>query len=150
LVRVRGPYSVSGYHGRQEQSATPFRAGWFYPGDTGSLTTDGLLLIAGREQTVVNVGGDKIRPEALEATLSTYPDVEEAAVLGIKSDLGIDQLCAVIVPRANYDENALKTYCLAKFPRAFVPTSFVIVRELPRNEMGKIDRQRLLRLVQEN
>ena len=40
LVRVRGPYSVSGYQGRQDQSDNPFRTGWFYPGDTGSLTTE--------------------------------------------------------------------------------------------------------------
>lgn len=150
LVRVRGPYSVSGYQGRQDQSDNPFRTGWFYPGDTGSLTTEGLLLIAGREQAVVNVGGDKIRPETLEATLLAFPGVEEAAVLGLKSDLGIDRLCAVVVPRTNYDEKALETYCVAKFPRAFVPARFVTVSELPRNEMGKIDRQRLAHLIRGN
>jgi acyl-CoA synthetase (AMP-forming)/AMP-acid ligase II len=71
-------------------------------------------------------------------------------VLSVKSDLGIDQLCAVVVPRNNYDEKALETYCLAKFPRAFVPARFVAVSELPRNEMGKIDRQQLARLIQPN
>jgi fatty-acyl-CoA synthase len=150
LVRVRGPYSVSAYHGRQDQSDSPFRTGWFYPGDTGSLTPDGLLLIAGREQTVVNVGGDKIRPETLEATLSAFPGVEEIAVFCVKSDLGIDQLCAVVVPRKFYDKKALETYCLEKIPRAFIPASFVTVSELPRNEMGKVDRQRLPRLIRED
>jgi acyl-coenzyme A synthetase/AMP-(fatty) acid ligase len=150
LVRVRGPYSVTGYHdGRQDQTDNPLRAGWFYPGDTGSLTPDGMLLIAGREQTVVNIAGDKIRPETIEATLSAFPGVEEAAVLGMKNDLGVDQLWAVVVPRTNYDEKALETYCFAKFSRSFVPARFVRVTELPRNEMGKIDRQRLARLVQE-
>ena len=71
-------------------------------------------------------------------------------MLGLKSDLGIDRLCAVVVPRTNYDEKALETYCVAKFPRAFVPARFVTVSELPRNEMGKIDRQRLAQLIRGN
>jgi acyl-coenzyme A synthetase/AMP-(fatty) acid ligase len=147
LVRVRSRYSVDGYHGRQNQSGSPFRSGWFYPGDMGSLTFDNLLLISGREQTVINVGGDKVKPETIEGAISTFPGVEDAAVLGMKSDLGIDQLWAIILPGTNYDEKALEAYCVSKFPRSLVPARFVTASELPRNEMGKIDRQHLSRLM---
>jgi acyl-coenzyme A synthetase/AMP-(fatty) acid ligase len=149
LVRVRGPYSVDGYYGRQSEDSA-FQNGWFYPGDMGSLRADNLLLVSGREQTVVNIGGDKMRPEALEAVLIAFPGVEDAAVLSMKNDnLGIDQLWGIVVPRTNYDEKALEAYCLTKFPRSFVPARFVTASELPRNEMGKIDRQQLSRLMKE-
>ena len=61
-VRVRSEYAVDGYLGDPEESKSVFRDGWFYPGDLGTLSADGLLVIAGREQAVLNLGGDKISP----------------------------------------------------------------------------------------
>ena len=99
---------------------------------------------------MVNVGGEKIRPETLEAALSAFPGVEEAAVLGVKSDLGIDRLCAAVVSRTNYDEKALEPMALQNFRERSCRSRFVTVSELPRNEMGKIDRQRLAHLIRRN
>src|SRR5262249_7763794 len=58
-VRIKSEYAVDGYFGNPEESSKVFRDGWFYPGDIGSLNSDGLLAVAGREQAVLNLGGDK-------------------------------------------------------------------------------------------
>ena len=76
-VRVRSEYAVDGYFGNPEESSKVFRDGWFYPGDVGTLNADNLLVIAGREQAVLNLGGDKISPEAIELVLSQFKGVIE-------------------------------------------------------------------------
>ena len=80
-VRIKSEYISDGYFRNPEESRLAFRDGWFYPGDLGMLNADGLFIVKGRAQTVLNLGGDKISPEAIELVLSQYPGVIEAAAL---------------------------------------------------------------------
>jgi acyl-CoA synthetase (AMP-forming)/AMP-acid ligase II len=142
-VRIRGPYNAAGYVGDPETSATAFRDGWFYPGDIGSLTAQNLLVIATREKSLMNLGGDKIKPELIEDVLISFAQVEQAAVFSVTNALGIEEVWAIIVPWATVDEEALRTHCEQKLPGNFVPVRFMLSNELLRNQMGKIDRSRL-------
>jgi acyl-coenzyme A synthetase/AMP-(fatty) acid ligase len=142
-VRVRSQFAVDHYLGDLEESKKAFRDGWFYPGDLGTLREDGLLIITGREHAVLNVGGDKISPEAIELILMQFPGVIEAAALSLSNVYGNSEVCAVIVTREGTTEEALKSYCESRIPRPFTPTRIVFVDELPHNEMGKLDRGRL-------
>ena len=98
-MRVRGPYSAEGYFNDPAQSQTSFRDGWFYPGDYGSLTLDGMLVNSGREKAIIDLGGDKLKPEMVEEVIKSHGAVEEAGVFSIINELGIEQLWSVGVPR---------------------------------------------------
>ena len=143
-VRVKSEYAVDSYFRSPAASSKVFRDGWFYPGDFGVLNPEGMLVITGREETVLNLGGDKMRPEPIELTLSKFKDVIEAAVFAAPNEYGNNEVCAAVVCRERPDEQALRAHCQALMPR-FVPVRFHFVDNLPHNEMGKIDR----RLLQE-
>lgn len=148
IVRVRGPYNVTSYFGDAEESARTFRDGWFYPGDLGHLTRDQLLAISGREKSVMNLGGDKIKPELVEEVLKAFPGLEDAAVLSVTNDLGLDEIWSLIVAPAGWDERALRAHCDGKLPVNFVPRRFLPVAALPKNAMGKLERGALPGLAQ--
>ena len=122
LLRVRGPFSIAGYLNDQAASSDVFRGGWFYPGDMGTVTPDGMLIIGGREKSVLNLGGDKINPELVEHVLAAAPGVADAAAFAVPNALGIDELWAAIVWRANAtDESALQAHCRNNLPERFRP-----------------------------
>jgi acyl-CoA synthetase (AMP-forming)/AMP-acid ligase II len=146
-VRVRSEYAVDGYFGNPEESSKVFRNGWFYPGDVGTLNADNLLVITGREQAVLNLGGDKINPETIELVLSQFKGVIEAAAFSIPNEYGVGEVCAVVVSAEKLDEQPLRAHCQQRIPRPFAPARYYFVDSLPHNEMGKIDRRRLQELV---
>jgi acyl-CoA synthetase (AMP-forming)/AMP-acid ligase II len=146
LVRISGRFTVEGYRGDPEGSRTAFRDGWFYPGDIGRLTADRLLVLSGRERAVFNLGGDKVSPERIEQVLASFPGVQQAAAFAVPNNAGIEEL-AVAVVTTDVDADALRRHCERELPAAFVPTRFVQVADIPRNDMGKIDRRRLAALV---
>ena len=76
-----------------------FRDGCFYTGDTGYLMKDGMLVITGREKDVLNLGGDKVKPQTIEAVLTAFEGVGEAAAFTVPNQLGIDEVWALVVPR---------------------------------------------------
>jgi acyl-coenzyme A synthetase/AMP-(fatty) acid ligase len=149
IVRVRANRGISGYYGDPVASAAMFQAGWFYPGDYGYVTEDGLLIITGRQETRLNLGGDKINLETVESVLTMFPDVSDAAALTLPNPFGIEEIYALIKPQSTLDEGALRAHCQAHLQRTFVPVQFIIVDSIPRNEMGKVERKRLLELAKQ-
>jgi len=146
-VRVRSEYAVDGYFGNPDESGKVFRDGWFQSGDLGVLNPDGLLVVSGREQAALNLGGDKINPEAIELILAQFNGVIEAAAFSAPNAYGNNEIRALIVSREKLDEAQLRAHCEAKAPRGFVPVRYYFVDSLPHNEMGKIDRRRVRELV---
>jgi acyl-CoA synthetase (AMP-forming)/AMP-acid ligase II len=147
VVRIRSPNLVAEYMGDPEQSAKSFRDGCFYPGDIGYLTTDRMLVISGREETRLNLGGDKVNPETIEEVLTCFGAIDEAAVLSMPNELGIEEVFAMIVSAAPVDAAELRAHCEKALPDAFVPIRFIAVDDLPRSEMGKIERHLLPELA---
>lgn len=147
LIRVRGPYNVEGYLGDSAASAKAFRDGWFYPGDIGCIAEDGLLVISGRQKNVINVGGDKIRPEVIEDAIVAFGGFEEVGVFAVPNHFGIEEVWAAVVSRSEIDEAELRAHCARRLLPMFVPARVIRIDELPRNEMGKLDRQRMLQFA---
>jgi acyl-coenzyme A synthetase/AMP-(fatty) acid ligase len=143
LLRIRSDYAVVDYFGNLEETTKTFRNGWFYPGDIGRLGEDGLLVITGREQTTLNIGGDKINPEAIERVLSAFNGVLEAGAFALPNEFGNHQVGAAIVCSQALDLQKLKAHCAEHLPPNFVPSRIFISASLPRNDMGKVDRRRL-------
>jgi acyl-CoA synthetase (AMP-forming)/AMP-acid ligase II len=142
-LRIRTSHMVAGYCGDPDATKTFFRDGYFYSGDTGHLTPDGLLIISGRTKTALNIGGDTVNPERVEDVLVAYPSIEEAGVFAVNNELGIAELCALIVTSAAIDESPLRAHCAGRLAPSCVPVRYIVVDALPRAAQGKLDRQRL-------
>jgi acyl-coenzyme A synthetase/AMP-(fatty) acid ligase len=142
IVRIR-TNAVHSYAGDDPQSGARFRDGYFYPGDYGVLTADGVLIITGREETRLNIGGDKVNPELVEAVLCAFPEVADAGVFTVANELGIEELYASLATHGPVAEDGLRQHCAARLERNFIPTRFIVVERIPRNELGKIDRPKL-------
>jgi acyl-CoA synthetase (AMP-forming)/AMP-acid ligase II len=147
IIRVRGPYNIKEYIAAPEETARALRDGWFYPGDIGSLTRDNMLIISGRQKTIMNVGGDKASPEMIESVLMAFPGIERAGVRSVANAFGIEEVWAAYVSHSGVNERELHLFCQGMMLPAFVPRRLVRVPEIPMNEMGKVDRPRLADLL---
>lgn len=144
-VEVRAESVFAGYWRRPEETARAFRDGWFVTGDVGALDPDGRLRLVGRTKDLIIAGGFNIYPIEIERALDAAPGVVESAVIGAPHpDLG-EAVVAVIVadPQTGPpDERALARAVegLARFKQ---PRRYLFVETLPRNAMGKVQKQRL-------
>lgn len=142
-VEVQGPNVFLGYWGRPEATAAATRDdGFFVTGDVGSVDEDGRLTLAGRASDLIISGGYNVYPKEVEVVLDQAPGVDESAVIGLPdADLG-EVVVAVLVAYGELDEVAVLEACssLARFKR---PRRLVVVDELPRNAMGKVQKAAL-------
>mgnify|MGYP003343788982 CR=1 FL=1 len=115
----------------------------------GYVTPDNTLVISGRITSVINVGGEKVNPEKVEEVLSTHPQVQQVAALALPNEQGLNEVCALIVPRKGptLATGLIKSFCEDRLPAHFVPSRIILVKSLPKNEMGKVNRQMLPDLV---
>jgi acyl-CoA synthetase (AMP-forming)/AMP-acid ligase II len=142
-IRIASSSTVTGYLDDPAQTALSFKDGYFYPGDIGVLSDQGLLVISGRVSEVLNLGGEKICPGVVEEALCRFPGVADAAVFTVANSLGTEELWAAIEARSPFNEQAIRAFCerdLALFQR---PAHYVLVERLPRNENHKIVRDQL-------
>jgi acyl-coenzyme A synthetase/AMP-(fatty) acid ligase len=138
-VRVRSDEMSDGYmDGDAISGAGSFLDGWFYPGDMGSIKEDGLFVLEGRSDDVLNIGGVKISAWTVEEKLMEEPGVSEAAACALEFG-GVPHLAAAVVGDA--DPTALGRTFEAK---AMLPIHIIAVDAIPRNQMGKIQRSELV------
>lgn len=145
-VLVKGPNVFSGYWNLDEVNRTAFTEdGYYRTGDLGKRDAGGYIRIVGRAKDMIISGGENIYPKEIEQCLDRMEGVSESAVVGIEdADLG-EKVIAVVVaePDSGLDEAgvvaALKTQ-LAGFK---VPKHILFTGELPRNTMGKVQKNKL-------
>jgi acyl-coenzyme A synthetase/AMP-(fatty) acid ligase len=146
LLRVRTPGQALGYRNDPVATARHFRDGWFYPGDVGRITAEGLLIVTGRASDVINLGGRKVAPDIIERVLEDLPEVREAAAFGVPGQNEIVELWAAVVADGPLDARALAGHLSARLgPNA--PAYLLQVSALPRNANGKLLRQELAALA---
>ena len=139
IVRIKSPYMCDGYVGVPHGPHSPFREGWFYPGDLGILFEDGMFAVAGRLSETINLSGAKLSPEVLEQRISAFPEVLDACALALQTReadlLGIAVVCA-----EGTDLKDLRARMQSHLPRQF-PLVVISVPQIPRNAMGRVPRQ---------
>lgn len=150
VLRIRNELMGAGYVGDPESTEEHFRNGYFYTGDIGHLTAEGLLVITGRAKTALNIGGDTISPERVEEVIGTYPGIRDAGVFALDNELGIAELNALIATDAPIDPAALQRHCASRLPPSCVPRRVKVVESLPRGGQGKLERHRLLEIATAN
>lgn len=145
MIEVKGPNVFKGYWQMPEKTAEEFRAdGYFITGDLGRLDSDGYLQIVGREKDLVISGGYNVYPKEVESVLDDMPGVLESAVIGVPHpDFG-EAVLAILVPDADGpDIQRIKDALAEKLARYKQPKSFILMPELPRNTMGKVQKAAL-------
>jgi malonyl-CoA/methylmalonyl-CoA synthetase len=145
-IEVKGPNVFKGYWRMPEKTADEFTTDlWFKTGDVGKLDTDGYLTIVGRSKDLIISGGYNVYPAEVEATLNEMPGVAESAVVGVPHpDFG-EAVVAVVVPRPGVvlDGPAMIAQLKGQIANFKVPKQLFSVAELPRNSMGKVQKNLL-------
>lgn len=145
-IEVRGPNIFQGYWQMPEKTAEEFREdSFFITGDLGTMDDEGRVSIVGRGKDLIISGGYNIYPKEIEVVLDEHPSVLESAVIGIpNADFG-ESVVAVVVAKSGQtvSEEKLKGFLGEKLARFKQPRSIVLVDELPRNTMGKVQKNLL-------
>jgi malonyl-CoA/methylmalonyl-CoA synthetase len=145
-IEVKGPNVFAGYWRLPEKTREEFTAdGWFKTGDVGRFDADGYLQIVGRSKDLIITGGYNVYPAEVEGFLDALPQVAESAVIGVPHpDFG-EAVLAVVVPRPGATVEASQLIATLKQQVAGfkVPKQVVVVDELPRNTMGKVQKNLL-------
>jgi acyl-CoA synthetase (AMP-forming)/AMP-acid ligase II len=147
MLRVRSPVLAQGYIAGQAEGGRGFRNGWFYSNDHGSVTADGLLFLGGRDSDVLNLSGVKVNVNRIEEVIALEPGVRECAVLAVPGRLGEPVLVAAVVAAGELDARAVKQRCRDALGGSATPRFVLQFKALPRNEGGKVDRERLRRRI---
>ena len=143
VIEVRGRNVFKGYWNMPGKTREEFRPdGFFITGDLGQVDADGYVTIVGRAKDLVISGGYNIYPKEVEMLLDEQAGVHESAVIGAPHrDLG-EGVVAIVTPRsgAGLDEAALLAGIGDRLARFKQPRRIFIVDELPRNTMGKVQK----------
>jgi malonyl-CoA/methylmalonyl-CoA synthetase len=145
-IQIRGENVFRGYWRMPEKTREEFSAdGWFRTGDVGVLDADGYLSIVGREKDLIITGGYNVYPKEIELAIDALPGVLESAVVGLPHpDFG-EAVTAVVVPRAGAalsPEDIIQTL-KGELANYKVPKRVILVPDLPRNAMGKVQKSAL-------
>jgi len=142
-VELRGPNVFTGYWQMPEKTSQEFHDdGFFITGDLGTLTENGRLSLVGRSRDLIISGGYNIYPKEIESVIDDLPGVVESAVIGIPNpDLG-ESVIAVVVTSNDQaaSEAAIVEASALQLARFKQPRRVILVDELPRNTMGKVQK----------
>ena len=149
VLEVKGPNVFSGYWRMPEKTAQEFRpGGWFITGDVGRIDGRGYVHIIGRAKDLVITGGFNVYPKEVETVIDAIDGVVESAVIGVPHpDFG-EAAAAVVLRRPGavdegLDEAAVIRACKEQLANFKVPKLVVFMDELPRNAMGKVQKNLL-------
>lgn len=145
-VTVAGPMVTEGYGDLPELTAVAFRDGRYFTGDLGRIDENGMLYLEGRKKLLIETGGFKVDPIEVEAVLLAHPEIEQAVVVGLDTDVpGEQRVKAVLVAvGAEPDRRKIVLYCRERLANFKVPQEVEFREEIPKSPLGKILRKYLV------
>ncbi|MFH1116656.1 MAG: AMP-binding protein [Pseudomonadota bacterium] len=147
-ILIRGDNVFSGYWVMPEKTRESFADGWFRSGDLGYLDQDdgGRLYLVGRAKELIITGGYNVYPKEIENVLEGHDGVREAAVVGMPdADFG-ERVVAVVAlrePASGATPETLIEYCRERLAGYKCPKEVLVTGSLPRNAMGKLQKNEL-------
>ena len=145
-IQVRGPNVFQGYWRMPEKTAEEFTPdGWFKTGDVGRVDERGYVSIVGRSKDLIISGGYNVYPAEIEGYINEMPGVAESALVGVPHpDFGEVGVAVVIAkPGAQLDGEAIITALKSQLANFKIPKRCFVATELPRNTMGKVQKNLL-------
>lgn len=151
-IMINTPHLMAGYldfeSGRPDPSTAPE---WFPTGDVGFISGEGNLFITGRKKDLIIRGGINISPQVIEEVVLRHQWVEEAAAVGIADTSRGEQVVVALKPAAGKNLEdillELEEICKYNLSRHALPDRFVEVEEIPRTRSGKIEKEKLRRML---
>ncbi|WP_018619337.1 long-chain-fatty-acid--CoA ligase [Spirosoma luteum] len=149
-IVVRTPWSTQGYFNDSERGAELWKGGWLHTGDVASITPDHWIVVADRTKDVIKTGGEWVSSLDMEDALSQVEGVAESAVIGLPDDRWGERPHALVVQKPGFQLTAagIKEGLQARVARGelhkwYVPDHILIVQEIPKTSVGKIDKKRI-------
>ncbi len=145
-IQVKGPNVFSGYWRMPEKTAEEFTAdGWFKTGDVGKVDERGYVTIVGRSKDLIISGGYNVYPAEIEGYINELPGVAESALVGVPHpDFGEVGVAVVVArPGATVQPEGVIADLKARLANFKIPKRCFVVGELPRNTMGKVQKNLL-------
>ncbi len=150
-IRVRGENVFREYWDREEATREAFTKGWFRTGDM-AIMDRGYYRILGRSSIdIIKNGGYKISALEIEEAIRSHPHVSDCAVVGIEDEVWGEVVAVVLVLRPGYDMRLgeLRAWAGEKIARYKLPTRMIIMKNLPRNGMGKVKKGKVKELFEQ-
>jgi malonyl-CoA/methylmalonyl-CoA synthetase len=152
-IQIKGENVFKGYWKMPEKTREDFTSdGWFRTGDIGVFDSQGYLSIVGRTKDLIITGGYNVYPKEIELVLDALPGVSESAVIGLPHpDFG-EAVTAVLVAQhgVQLDESAIIAKLKRELANYKVPKRVIVLADLPRNAMGKVQKNVLRQIYAAN
>lgn len=137
--------NFKGYYKNDELTQKSFSDGYFRTGDLGKIDENGYLYFCGRKDELIKSGGINIYPFDIEETLMSLEGIRECAVFTYPDDIkgNVIALAAVTEENSDLSKETIGEYCETHLARPAVPEYIFILKELPKNSMGKIRKNKI-------
>jgi o-succinylbenzoate---CoA ligase len=142
-IAIKAQSVAKAYLNNEEESKRKFSGNIFYSGDYGCLDEDGYLFIEARREDLIISGGENIIPFEVESEIKKYPGVKEVCVFGIEDKEWGHIIAAAIEDENNIIIDDLREFLKNKLPSFKLPRKIFILDELPKTELGKIQKGKI-------
>ncbi len=147
---LRGDMQMLGYYNMPDVNAETLVDGWLYTNDIVYTDDEGYVYMLGRADDIINVGGEKVSPIEVENIAQEHEQIRDCACIGVPDEVMGQVPILYVVPEGMNIETDLVTKFLAeKMEKYKLPHQYIMIDELPRNKMKKLDRKALHRLYEE-
>jgi carnitine-CoA ligase len=145
-LELRNPAVMKGYWGMPDETENVLAPdGWLKTGDLVTANRDGTYTLVGRKKEIIRRRGENVAPAEIEEALVSHPDVVEAAVVGVPSELSEEDIKAFVVMRegAEPDFDELRDWASRRLTPFKVPSQYELLDELPYTATGRVAKHRL-------
>ncbi len=142
---LKGPVAMSGYWQNEKATAETIKNGWLHTGDLVRRDKEGFFYVVGRKKEMFISGGENVYPAEVEKVLRALPGIREAAVVGVPHQKWGECGKAFISFEAGQSLSVedMQAYCLDHLAKFKVPMQYVIMKDLPKTDSGKIAKRLL-------
>jgi malonyl-CoA/methylmalonyl-CoA synthetase len=146
-IWLRGPNVTPGYWRKPRETEVAFVNGWFRTGDLGKKDEDGYYYITDRLKHIIISGGENISPKEVESVLDRHSEILESCVVGIPDEKWGEKVVAAVVIKSGVKLSIeeIKNYCKDFLLDWKCPKEVIFLKELPRNRMGKVMKEEVVR-----
>jgi malonyl-CoA/methylmalonyl-CoA synthetase len=144
-IWLKGPAITPGYWRNEKETEKAFVEGWFRTGDIGRVDQKGYYYLIDRIKDIIISGGENISPKEVEIVLNQMEEVRESAVVGIPDEKWGEKVVAAVslMPGKQLTAEGIIGYCKDAIHAWKVPKEIRFVKELPKNRMGKVLRDKV-------
>ena len=140
-IWIRGKNVIKKYWNNAKADEN-LKNGWLQTGDIGYFDDRGNLFLKGRNDDVINIGGEKVIPNEIEEIIKQIPEVEDVAAFGIENEVFGKTVKLNVVKKENskLEKTKILSHCLKNLEKFKIPSKIEFVDEIPKNEYGKVKR----------